>query len=224
MGIWINEAQYNNTPFYIPEYNSYQGEPQLPPSTHIHPDSPAAILGITPEELAPILRDQQEFLRNELAQPPPIITRPTTYCLIPATEQLGLTQEEIEEVLEDQREWMREEEEQRQEVGEQHTAGAHHQHHSRDQGIARPQSAPPPVVHPESAAAQLGLTLEEAEEIHKECLHAQEEIQEEMEAEDRITSKQKAGRSAHKAYDMTNDHDAYTASSERSGGYSGEAN
>jgi hypothetical protein len=138
MGIWINEAQYNNTPFYIPEYNSYHREPQLPPSTHIHPDSPAAILGITPEELAPILRDQQEFLRNELAQPPPIITRPTTYRLIPATEQLGLTQEEVEEVLEDQREWIREGEEQKQEVGRHHIAEAYHPQQNRNEGIVRP--------------------------------------------------------------------------------------
>jgi len=61
-----------------------------------------------------------------LAQPPPIVTRPTTYRLIPATKQLGLTQEKIEEVLEDQREWIREEEEQKQEVGRHHIAEAHH--------------------------------------------------------------------------------------------------
>jgi hypothetical protein len=36
--------------------------------------------------------------------------------------------EEIEEVLEDQREWMREEEEKRQEVGENHIKGTHHQY------------------------------------------------------------------------------------------------
>ncbi|KIM76999.1 hypothetical protein PILCRDRAFT_12368 [Piloderma croceum F 1598] len=92
----------------------------------IHPDSAAAQLGLTPEELAPILQEQQEFLnsldsmgykpeqqqhlRNELAQPPPILTRPTTTQLIPATQQLRLTQEEAEEVLQDQEEWMRDEE------------------------------------------------------------------------------------------------------------------
>ena len=77
---------HQNTPIYNPGYNNYW-EPQLPPSTYIHPDSVAAQLGLTPEELAPILRDQQEFLRNELAQPLPALTRPTTtYHLKPRTE------------------------------------------------------------------------------------------------------------------------------------------
>src|ERR1700689_742605 len=43
-----------------------------------------------------------------------------------------------------------------------------------------PQSAPPPHVHPQLATAQLGLTPEEANEVHKEGIHAQEELQEEM--------------------------------------------
>ena len=34
---------------------------------------------------------------------------------------------------------------------------------------------------------QLGLTPEEAEEVHKECLCAQEETQKEIEEEDRST-------------------------------------
>jgi hypothetical protein len=45
---------------------------------------------------------------------------------------------------------------------------------------------PPPLVHPDSAAAQLGLTPEEAKEVHEECIRAQEEIQEEMEEEDQV--------------------------------------
>jgi hypothetical protein len=56
----------------------------------------------------------------------------------------------------------------------------------RTTAIARPLSAPPPPVHPESATAQLGLTPEEAAEVHKECIRAQEEIQEEIEEEDRV--------------------------------------
>ena len=48
-----------------------------------------------------------------------------------------------------------------------------------------PRSAPPPLVHPDSAAAQLGLTPEEAEEVHNECICAQREIQEEIEEKDR---------------------------------------
>jgi hypothetical protein len=164
--------------YQIPAYNHHHSEPQLPPSTYIHPDSAAGILAITPEELAPILQDQQEFLQNKFAQPLPIITEPTTYHLIPATQQLGLTQEEIEEVLKDQRKWMREEEE-RQEVRGCTTTETH-QPRDRNEGIMRPQSTPPPLVHPESATTQLGLTTEEATEVHNECLHAQEEIQEEQ--------------------------------------------
>jgi hypothetical protein len=72
---------HQETPIYYSDYNSYW-EPQLPPSIHIHPESPAGQLGLTPEELEPILRKQQEFLRNELAQPPPTLTRSTsTYHL-----------------------------------------------------------------------------------------------------------------------------------------------
>jgi hypothetical protein len=167
-------------------------------------------LGLTPQELEPILHDQQEFLRNEFAQPPSIITRPTTYHLIPATEQLRLTQEEVEEMLEDQRELIREEEEQEQEVGGHNTPGTQHQHQDQNNSIARPRSAPPLVIHPESAAAQLGLTPEEAKEVHKECTHAQEEIQQEIEAEDRVAHERKAGRNVHEAYNVTNDPDAYT--------------
>jgi hypothetical protein len=76
---------HQETPIYYSDYNSYW-EPQLPPSIHIHPDSVAAKLGLTPAEMAPILQEQQEFLQNELqnelAQPPPTLTRSTsTYHL-----------------------------------------------------------------------------------------------------------------------------------------------
>ena len=47
-----------------------------------------------------------------------------------------------------------------------------------------PQSTPPPFVHPKSATAQLGLTTEEANKVHEECIRAQEELQEEMQRED----------------------------------------
>ena len=67
-----------NSPYYTPAHNHYYWEPQLPPSIHIHPQSAAAQLGYTPEELTPILREQQQFMRDELAQPPRILTRPAT--------------------------------------------------------------------------------------------------------------------------------------------------
>jgi hypothetical protein len=53
---------------------------------------------------------------------------------------------------------------------------------------ACPRSAPPPPVHPESVTAQLGLTPEEAQAIHKEGVRAQEEIQ--TEEEDRARCEQ----------------------------------
>jgi len=51
--------------------------------------------------------EQQQHIRDEPTQSLPILTRPTTTHLIPATQQLGLTQKEAEEVLQDQEDWMR---------------------------------------------------------------------------------------------------------------------
>src|ERR1700720_1800778 len=91
---------------------SYYSPPRMTLSTHIHPDSVAAQLGLTPEELTPILQDQQcEYQQHELeyeaAQPPLYLTH--TIHPDSTAAQLGL--EDMEEVLEDQREWMRQEEE-----------------------------------------------------------------------------------------------------------------
>jgi hypothetical protein len=52
-------------------------------------------------------------------------------------------------------------------------------------------------VHPESATAQLGLTPEEAVEIHKESIRAQEEIQEEIKEEDWVRRDRVAKVDAH---------------------------
>ena len=107
-GLYVmDNSFYTGSQYQIPAYSPLK----MAPSTQIHPNSPAGLLGMTPEELKPILQDQQEFLRNEFAQPPPIFTRPTTYHLTPATQQLGPTAEEVEEAEEHHREWMREEEE-----------------------------------------------------------------------------------------------------------------
>jgi hypothetical protein len=62
-GIFIMEdSYYLNTPFYIPAYNSYHNEPQIPLGTYIHPESAAGQLGLTPTELALILEEQHEFM------------------------------------------------------------------------------------------------------------------------------------------------------------------
>ena len=59
------------SPYYIPAYNQNHNFTSDQP---IHPNSAAAQLGLTPEELAPILREQQ--CEYEFAQPP---TQPTAY-------------------------------------------------------------------------------------------------------------------------------------------------
>ena len=120
--IYNSPFTYGPGPYYIPAHNSNYNQPL----DYIHPDSIAGQLGLTPTELAPILQEQQELMRDELAQPPPTFTKPTTNHLIPATQQLGLSPEEVEEVLEDQREWMREEEEQGQCKMRECTMGANH--------------------------------------------------------------------------------------------------
>ena len=117
-----------NSPYYTPAHNHYYWEPQLPPSIQIHPQSAAGQLGYTPEQLAPILREQQQFLlAEELAQPPPALTRHTTryhrttrietqpdpaFYARPQQEaaQLGISLEELaaisEESICEQNEWL----------------------------------------------------------------------------------------------------------------------
>jgi hypothetical protein len=138
-----------NCPFYIPPFNNntcdsytpneyiepppapaqYDGydyllaECELPhPNLNltIHPNSAAAQLGLTPEELAPILKEQQEFL-DTVSYEPKQYKHPLAECAQPllhnldiiihpnsAAAQLELTTEKIAEVLEDQEQWMRE--------------------------------------------------------------------------------------------------------------------
>jgi hypothetical protein len=76
----MDDSYYLGSHYQIPAYNhNHYREPQLLPSNYIH--SAAGQLGLTPAEMAPILRQQQEFLQDELAQPPPALTRSTTYHL-----------------------------------------------------------------------------------------------------------------------------------------------
>ena len=75
----VDHSYYSHTPSQNSAYSYHYQEPQLPPCTYIHPDSAAAQLGLTPEELAPILEEQHQFLRDDkLTQPPPALTRSTT--------------------------------------------------------------------------------------------------------------------------------------------------
>jgi hypothetical protein len=109
----MDDSYYIDSQFHIPSYRKFHTQPEI----IIHPNLATTQLRLTPAELAPILREQQEYLQDEIAQPPPTFTRSTTARLIPATEQLGLITEEIEEVPKDQEEWMNEEENQRHEAG-----------------------------------------------------------------------------------------------------------
>jgi hypothetical protein len=213
-----------------PATSSYcHREPWVMPNTYINPESPAGQLGLTPEELMPILHDQQEFLRDKLAQPPPALTRPTTtYHLKAQTEphpnpnslspqqeatRLGITPEElavigedsihkqIEWIAKDKAKWREHEEKRWQGKAGEDSESEEKENRKRTEETERqerdettqerttttthPRPAPPPFVHPDSAA-QLGLTLEEATEVHEERIRAQEEIQGEIEEEDRL--------------------------------------
>jgi hypothetical protein len=189
-------------------------------------------------------------LRNELAQPPPTLTRSTTtYHLKPQIKtqpdpafyacpqqeaaRLGIILEELaaigEDSIREQAKWIvkdkakwRERKEMRwrdevREVREDRERGerenrkgaeeAERQEQDKttqeDTTTARPQFAPPPPVHPESAAAQLGLTPEEAQAVHEECIRAQEEIQREIEEEDQVWRKCRAQQDAQDAHQPT---------------------
>ena len=101
---------YNNSPYYtLANYYNY-----TLPEDYISPNSAAAQLGLTPADMAPILQEQYELMRDELAQPPPALTRPDTtnygleeHQVIPSTYihpespagQLGLTPQELDLIL-----------------------------------------------------------------------------------------------------------------------------
>jgi hypothetical protein len=260
-----------NSPYYTPAHNHYYWEPQLPPSIQIHPQSAAGQLGYTPEQLAPILREQQQFLlAEELAQPPPALTRHTTryhrttrietqpdpaFYARPQQEaaQLGISPEELaaisEESIREQNEWLAKDEAKWRERegdrwrGEQRTdnetterdggervettEGIQEREHETRQThtTTRPRSASPPHVHPQSATAQLGLTPEEAKEVHYECIRAQDEIRREIEEEEQARRERKAEQDAHAhvpppghlAYDTENHGDMPVASYEHHG-------
>ncbi|KIM75664.1 hypothetical protein PILCRDRAFT_13438 [Piloderma croceum F 1598] len=91
--------------------------------------------------------EQQQYIRDKPAQPPPILTRPTTTHLIPATQQLGLTQEETEEVPQDQEDGMGDEE-RWEEKGEYTTEVTHHQQRDRHDGAPLPNTT---IGHSEPA-------------------------------------------------------------------------
>src|ERR1700689_3498474 len=65
---------YNNSPYYtLANYYNH-----TLPEDYISPNSAAAQLGLTLADMAPILQEQYELMRDELAQPPPALTRSTT--------------------------------------------------------------------------------------------------------------------------------------------------
>src|SRR6202050_386474 len=244
-----------NSPYYTPAHHHHSGEPQLPPSIQIHPQSAAGQLGYTPEQLAPILREQQQFLlAEELAQPLPVLTRPTTryhrttrietqpdpaFYTRPQQEaaQLGISPEELAAIAKDEAKWREREGdrwrgEQRTDNGTTERDGGERveitegiqereQETRKTHTTIRPRYTSPPHVHLQSATAQLGLTPEEAEEVHNECIRAQDEIRKEIEEEDRARRERIAEQGVHDThpplpehptYDTTSDHDAYVVS------------
>jgi hypothetical protein len=56
--IYNSPFAYGPGPYYIPDHNPNY----LLPADYIHPDSIAGQLDLTPAELAPILREQQELM------------------------------------------------------------------------------------------------------------------------------------------------------------------
>ena len=73
-GYPVMDDSYIDSQFHIPSYSELNAQPAIV----IHPNSSAAQLGLTPEELAPILHEQQleYYLRDDGAQPP---TQPAIY-------------------------------------------------------------------------------------------------------------------------------------------------
>ena len=73
--IYNSPFTYGPGPYYIPDHNpNYIQTPD-----YIHPDSIAGQMGLTPEELAPILQEQQELMRDEFAQPLSRLPTPTAH-------------------------------------------------------------------------------------------------------------------------------------------------
>jgi hypothetical protein len=193
--------------------------------------------------MVPILQEQQEFLRNELAQPLPTLTRttnthhlraqaepqPKPTLLSPQQEaaRLGITPEELatigEDSIREQAEWIakdeakwkerkemrwwgevREVREDRERGGQENRKGAEEVEQQEwdettqeDTTIEHPQSAPPPPAHLIPATQQLGLTPEEAQEVHNKCVRTQKEIQREFEEEDQVRRDRIAKADAH---------------------------
>ena len=93
-----------------------------------------------------------------------------------------------------------------------------HPQQNQNKGIACLQCTHPPLIHPESVTAQLGLTTEEAEEVHRECICTQENLQVEMDWGDRIWHKQVTKQETHahiqpykhQVHNMMNDHNMHT--------------
>ena len=54
----IDSLYYLNSPYHIPAYNHNH---TIPAET-VHPNSPAAQLGLTPAEIAQVLQEQRELM------------------------------------------------------------------------------------------------------------------------------------------------------------------
>jgi hypothetical protein len=124
-----------NTSYYIP--GDYYNHPL--PDDYISPNSAAAEFGLTPADVALMLQEQRELMRDELAQPQ---AQPTTY----------------------------------------------HNHTTQAKSPQRP-PYPSYYIHPNSAAAECGLTPAEAVEMDADCTREQDEWLEATYGADRFDRK-----------------------------------
>src|SRR6202167_2451449 len=195
---------YNNSPYYTLANYYYSTLPE----DYISPNSAAAQLGLTPADMAPILQEQYELMRDELAQPPPALTRPdtTNYGLeelrvIPNTYihpespagQLGLTPQELDPILRDQQEFLRNELAQPPPILTRPTTTSYHH-------TTRIEATPNPVFHacPQQEAAELGIGPEELTAISEQATREQAEwlAKDETEWKNREEERWRGGRGA----------------------------
>jgi hypothetical protein len=208
------------------------------------------------------LQHQRRHLRDEVAQPPPTLTRSTTTYQhkarvepqpkpTPLSPQQGVarrgrTPEDLTTTSEgtirepakwlatDEAGWRKREGERwqgkwkvkREHEGEEREGQTEeaerqeqqeHETRQRTPTTTRSRSAPSPPLHPGSTTAQLGLTTEQANEVHERCTHAQE-TQRESQREEHERTAERGARNTHPPplehlmHDPSNDHDTRVAS------------
>jgi hypothetical protein len=134
MGIWVDDTQYNNTPFYIPPYNQLGA----PSNNHTTLNPTATQPNPTQDEPTTALQDEpHKCARAECAQPPSTLSAPTTSAN-PTTARPGRTTKDQPGVLEDNREGSEEEEQQRHGTDERTTTETQRDQHNGNASVQCP--------------------------------------------------------------------------------------